>query len=93
MSGPLADKQQKMGEHVENIKFSWVSKLNFQPFFVVYPLEGQMSEKFWAILAHSAAMLIKFKRNTLPECIQMAKRFHIKSFAKFRPKTVQTFSS
>ena len=28
-SGPLVDKQQKTGEHVENIKFSRVSKLNF----------------------------------------------------------------
>ena len=29
MSGPLAQKQQKTGENIENIKFSWVSKLNF----------------------------------------------------------------
>ena len=41
-SSLLADKQI---EHVESIKFSWVSKLNFMfstrsPVFVVYPLEG-----------------------------------------------------
>ena len=50
-SSPLVDQQQKKGEHVENIKFSWVSKLNFMfstcspGFFVVHPLEGQTSEK------------------------------------------------
>ena len=49
-SSPLADKQQKTGEHVENIKNSSVSRLNLMflhvhPFFIVYPLDGQMSEK------------------------------------------------
>ena len=29
MSGPLGDRQQKMGEHVENIKFSLDTQLNF----------------------------------------------------------------
>ena len=29
MSGPLADKQQKMGEHVESIEFSLDIQLNF----------------------------------------------------------------
>ena len=29
MSGPLADKQQKMGAHLQNIKFSLVTQLNF----------------------------------------------------------------
>ena len=54
------DKQQKTGENVENIKFSWVSKLNFM-FFVVYPLEGQTCHiqvwgffTFLAILAYCA---------------------------------------
>ena len=50
MLGTLVDKQQKRGECVENIKFSRVTKLNlmfstFSPLFVVYPLEGQTSEK------------------------------------------------
>ena len=44
------DKQQKTGENVENIKSSLDAQLNFMfstfsPFFVVYPLEGQTSEK------------------------------------------------
>ena len=45
-SSPLGDKQQKMGENVENIKFSLDTQLNFMfstysPFFVVYSIEGQ----------------------------------------------------
>ena len=48
MSGPLAQKQQKTGENVESIKFSWVSKLNLMfstclPIFCC--LSGQTSEK------------------------------------------------
>jgi hypothetical protein len=47
MFGPLVDKQQKRGEHVENIKFSLDTQLIFMfstcpPLFVVYPIEGQM---------------------------------------------------
>ena len=43
--GPLVDKQQKIGENVENIKFSLDTQLKFMfstcsPVFVIYPLEG-----------------------------------------------------
>jgi hypothetical protein len=31
MSGPLRDKQQKMGEHVENIKFSLDTTVQYRP--------------------------------------------------------------
>ena len=34
-SGPLADKQQKMGDHVENIKFSLDTQLNLM--FFTFP--------------------------------------------------------
>ena len=55
---------QKTGEPSENIKFSLVSKfcfcfLHVHPFFVIYPLEGQMRFwgffTFWAILAYCVA--------------------------------------
>ena len=37
MSGPLADKQQKTGEHLKNIKFSLETQLNFM-FFKYSPV-------------------------------------------------------
>ena len=52
-SSHLADKQQKMGEYVENIKFSWVSKLNFMfstcsPLFCCLSNRGlEVSLHFW----------------------------------------------
>ena len=56
---PSSKKQQKTGENVENIKFSWESQLNFMfstcsPSFVVYPLEGL---RFLAILVYCVAPL------------------------------------
>ena len=50
-SSSLADKQQKMGENVENIKFSRVSKLNFMfstfsPIFCCLPTRCQKSQEW-----------------------------------------------
>ena len=47
---------QKTREPSENIKFSLVSKLfcflQFHPFFVVYPLEGQMRQAVFEVSLH-----------------------------------------
>ena len=56
MSGSLEDKQQKMGDHVENIKFSWISKLNFMfstysPVFCCLSIRGlEVSSSFSSFL-------------------------------------------
>ena len=53
MSGPLAQKQQKMGENVENIKFSLDTQLNFMfstcsPVFCCLSARGlEVSLHFW----------------------------------------------
>ena len=61
ISSPLADEQQKAGEHVENLKFSGVSKINFMfstcsPIFCCLSTRGPDVRK---VRKHYIVILVK----------------------------------